>query len=405
MRVQPFLEQPDGDDVIIADPDRACYLSVPREAVTLLRLFAEGFTVGEASAAYQRQYGMTPDVDDFLEALTDAGFLDVQARGGDVSTATPTPTPVARAVRRYHFGHFPESLARRLCSAPVLLVLGAVVGLALAACFLDPSVVPPPTALVFERDQVGLTVLLIVISLTTLFAHEMAHLVAARAAGIPARMGLGNRLWILVAETDMTGIWLASRRQRCVAFLAGPLFDLANVAVLVLVVFAAHRSWLDVDPTLMLLLQAWLFVGLTRLLWQVYFFMPTDFYYVIGAMSGCKSLMHDTQVYLLNRLARVVRWIKPVDQSNVPTTELRVVRWFALVWLGGRALAFASLFVITLPVLAGYGVMLGGGLSGDPQAVRPLFEGPLLPLMGVALQTIGIVVWIRSSFRPRRSSR
>jgi hypothetical protein len=113
--------------------------------------------------------------------------------------------------------------------------------------------------------------------------------------------------------------------------------------------------------------------------------------------------MHDTQVYLLNQLAHVIRHIQPVDQSTLPPAEMRVVRWFALVWISGRALAFGSLFAITLPVLAGYGLMLGRALFGDPEAFRPVFEGPILPILFGALQTIGIVVWLRSSFRPRRS--
>jgi putative peptide zinc metalloprotease protein len=378
--VHPFVEQPDGEYVIIGDPSRGCFLSVPAEAILLLRLLAAGATIGEAGAAYERAYGAPPDVDDFLRALADEGFVELQS-----TTVSPHSTVVPRAsTRRYHFENFPVSVARRLCSLPVLAAIGALVGMA---------------ALVFERDQVSLTALLVLISVATLFAHEMAHLVAARAAGIPSRMGLGNRLWILVAETDMTGIWMASRRQRCVAFLAGPLFDMANVAVLVVLQFAANRGWLALDSTVLLLVRAWLFVGLTRLLWQLYFFVPTDFYYVIGTVSGCRSLMHDTQVYLLNHLARVVGRIRRIDQSGIPPAEMRVVRWFAAVWIGGRALAFGSLFAITLPVLAGYGVMLGS------QAFRPVFEGPLLPLLGAALQIIGILVWVRSSFRQRRFSR
>jgi hypothetical protein len=145
------------------------------------------------------------------------------------------------------------------------------------------------------------------------------------------------------------------------------------------------------------------FVGFTRLLWQLYFFLPTDFYYVIGTVFGCKSLMNDTQVYLLNQAARIIRSIQPVDQSTIPPAERKVVRWFALVWISGRALAFGSLFAITLPVLAGYGLVLGRALTGDLEAFRPILEGPLLPILGGALQIIGILVWLRGSFRPRRS--
>ena len=114
--------------------------------------------------------------------------------------------------------------------------------------------------------------------------------------------------------------------------------------------------------------------------------------------------MRDTRVYLMNQLARAVRQIRHTDQADVPAHEMRVVRWFALVWLGGRTLAFASLFLITLPVLAGYAAMLGRGAGGDEQAMRPLLEGPPLVILAAALQSFGLLAWLRTLVLNRRSA-
>src|SRR5215471_17865569 len=130
-------------------------------------------------------------------------------------------------------------LARKLCDWPVLLSGGVVTTAAAVACVSDPSVVPSPIDLVFEHDQFGLAVGVAITTLVTVFLHELAHLVAARAANVSSRMGIGTRLWVLVAETDMSGIWLASRRQRCLAFLAGAALDAVMASGLLLVVFAA----------------------------------------------------------------------------------------------------------------------------------------------------------------------
>jgi hypothetical protein len=216
-------------------------------------------------------------------------------------------------------------------------------------------------------------------------------------------MGVGTRLWVLVAETDMSGIWIASRRQRCVAFLAGSAVDVAMAAMLLLSLFANNRSWINLDPTLVVLVRATTFVIFTRLLWQLYLFLPTDLYYVMATVCGCKNLMHDTQVYLINRLARITRHLQPRDQSDVPAREMRVVRWFALVWLAGRGIAFASLFLITLPVLAGYAAMVGHGVVGDDHAWRTFVEGPPLLMLAAGLQSIGLLAWLRSLVLNRRS--
>ncbi len=386
--IPPFVEQPDGDNVIIGNASRTCFLSVPPEAVTLLHLLADGNTIGEARVLYEQQYGDTPDIGDFLDTLSAEGFLEAQ------------PSARERG-RRYHFENISEPLARRVCSLPVLAVSGALVALGIAACAVDPTIIPRPSDLVFEHNTVPLTLALVALSLLTLFLHELAHLVAARAAGVPARMGLGTRLWILVAETDMSGIWLATPLRRCVAFLAGALFDVTFSAVLALILFAVQRGYVEIDANATLLVRAAMFVGLTRVLWQFYLFVPTDFYYVLGTLLGCKSLMHDTQVYLLNHVARLVRRIPRQDQSSVPAAEMRIVRAFAWIWIAGRLLAFGTLFAFTLPVLVGYGGLLARGLGGDAEALRPLLEGPGLPIVAIVLQLTGIVIWLRGVVRAR----
>ena len=216
-------------------------------------------------------------------------------------------------------------------------------------------------------------------------------------------MGIGTRLWVLVAETDMSGIWFASRRRRWFAFLAGPALDLCLAAALLLTLFGAHRGSIVLPELVVLLVRATIFVVFTRLLWQFYLFLPTDLYYALTTLFGCRNLMHDTQDYLVGHLARLTRQ-PTVDQSGVPPREMAVVRWFAFIWLGGRGLAFASLFLITLPVLGGYAAMLARGLGGDGQAIRPLLDGPPLLILAAGLQSFGLLAWLRSLVLNRRSA-
>jgi putative peptide zinc metalloprotease protein len=189
----------------------------------------------------------------------------------------------------------------------------------------------------------------------------------------------------------------------CLSFLAGPLVDLASSAALVLVLFGNRQHWIQLDPTLVLVIRACLFQYLARLLWQFELYVATDFYYVVGVVSGCKNLLQDTQTYVLNQLARVVPRIQTRDQSAVPRAELRVVRWFAVFWLLGRGVAFGTLFWITLPVLVGYAVVLAHA-AVDEGAIAPAVEGPLMPLIVIVVQAIGLVMWIRGSVRVRRSA-
>jgi hypothetical protein len=130
---------------------------VPADAVELLTWFAAGQTVGEVRAAYKLKYGALPDLDDFLNTLRDEGFLG--ARRTPVERQPPT--------RRYHFENIPVALARRVVSPVVLAASGGVIALGLLACAIDPRVLPPATALVFERDALAFFGALVLFSFVT----------------------------------------------------------------------------------------------------------------------------------------------------------------------------------------------------------------------------------------------
>lgn len=400
--VYPFTRQFEGQEVMIGRSDTAVFLVLPSDAVELLDDLAKGKTVGEAQSLYQQKYGEVPDLEDLLDILEQKGFVqlylkDKAAQSHSVIKTTSRlrtakPTPV-----RFHFANFPRSLARRVFSHHILISCGVLIGLALVAIALDSSIVPGWNAHFFKENFTLMRLVLLPINYFTLFLHEMAHLVAARAVGVSSRLGISNRMWYLVAETDMTGIWAVPRNQRYLPFLAGSLLDATSAAVLVLVLFAQDYGWVMLHPVVFQLSRAMLLTYLMRLLWQCYLFIRTDFYFVIANFFRCKSLMKDTEVFLCNQLARICRSIRRVDQSHIPVGERGVIRWYALLWLLGRIAALCSLLFITIPLLWHYYLMIFAVLNAGYQANPYAFiDGLLMAFLILAPQGFGFWLWIRS---------
>jgi hypothetical protein len=244
------------------------------------------------------------------------------------------------------------------------------------------------------------------LTLVGVLVHEIGHVLAARAAGVPARIRLSHRLWIVVAETDMTGIWIARKRSRYLAFLAGPVIDAVCAAVLVGVLWARRHGWITLPPTVEQFTGAALLTYLLRLLWQCFVFVRTDLYYVLATALDCKNLLADTEDLLRNCLARMRGSARVVDQSAIPPQEMRAVRAYSVVWLSGRMLALASLILVVLPVLRGYGAQLARTATGGHSSYDTV---DLLTLAVVAfgLQGAGLILWIRSLYQARaqRSTR
>lgn len=410
--VYPFTRQLDGEDVVIGQSDTGVFLVLPPDAVELLDHLAAGKTVGQAQALYQEKYNEVPDLEDLLEVLESHGFVDLSTHGKLTTERTElslhfTESRSASDSRlrssRYHFAQFPQPLAQQIFGRSALIVYGAIVGLALIAVTLDPSILPNWKAYFFNKNITLMLLLLTGLNVLAVFLHEMAHLIAARAVGVSCRLGISHRLWILVAETDMTGIWNVPRNYRYLPFLAGPLLDAVSASILLLVLFAQKQGWLSLYPVVLQLAQMMVLTYLLSLLWQCYFFLRTDFYYVIANFFRCRSLMKDTRIFVRNQVSRVVRRGRVIDQSNIPKAEMRVIRCYSIVYVLGRIAALSSLILIGLPVMWNYIHLLGSTWSAGYQANPAAFvDATVMGLLFFGFQGTGFCFWLQSLRRQRK---
>jgi hypothetical protein len=390
--VRPFVEYREGESVTIGDPGRGVFVSIPVEGVEILRMLGAGQTVGEAACSFARAHGETADMDDFLAALAAQGFL---TRWDDAAGPPAPTTPKAPAVGRRRV-----ALGRRVFGVPALAGYGAVVGVGVALVASDPGVIPGPKVLVFHQHVAAMLAALVAIRLVAVLVHEIGHMLAAWACGVPARIRAGHRLWFLVAETDMTGVWLAPKRSRYLAFLAGAIIDAVSAAVLIAVVWANRRGWVALSPLFAQFARAVLFEYLLGLLWQCCVFMRTDFYYVLATALDCKRLLADTEDLARNWLARRRGRRPAIDQSAIPSAEMRGIHAYLAIWLGGRLLALASLALVTLPVLAGYVTQVTNTATGaNPH--NNTIDILTIAAIGLAFQGGGLLTWIISLYRKR----
>jgi putative peptide zinc metalloprotease protein len=399
--VRPFTRQREGEEVIIGSTETGVFLAVPPEAVELLEHLAQGKSVGEVSDLYQQTHGEVPDLDDFLSLLQGKGIIEPLAEnnGGGVS-----PSTSRRSARpRYHFNNFPQPLAQRLFSHPVLAGGFVLIALALGAIIRYPSLLPMPHDLYFPDHRALTWTILIAASYATTFVHELGHLLAARAVGVNSRIGISHRLWYLVAETDLTGLWAVPKRQRYMPMLAGVLIDAVSAALLVLLLFAHLEEWLVLPSLWLRLVRAMAFTYLMRIVWQFFLFVRTDLYYVIATLFNCRNLLSDTQVFLRNQIARVIPSIRPMDQSGIPASERRAIRGYAVLWVAGRIWALSTLLLVTVPVGLSYVRNLGGAFRAGYSANPSDFTDAVVLTTYFLVPTMaGLMLWIGSIVRRER---
>jgi hypothetical protein len=395
VQIYPFTRQQEGDEVVIGRPDTGIFLALPAEAVELLDRLAGGRSIGEVEAEYERLHGLRPDLSDLLGFLESKGLVGremVMPGEYPASGQTVAPKPI-----RYHFANIPQAVAHAFFGPLALSLYLATIGLAGFLLVLNPQLIPNRNSLFFVDNKTVKVLIVALVSYGSLFAHEFCHLLAARAVGVKSRFGISNRLWVLVAETDLTGLWAFPKNQRYLPMLAGPIFDAFSGSLIILLLFARSRGVLQFSPNWVEVARATLFLCLFRIYFQCFFFVRTDFYFVLTNFFGCKNLMGDTELFVRNQVRRLFGAAPTGDQSHIPARERKVISAFSWLWVLGRVFALAALFLITLPVLFRYfhgawQAILMANASNLYQTADSLLVG----VVNLAPLAIGIVLWLRT---------
>lgn len=400
VRFEPFVRQADGAFVTIGRLDTAVFLTLPVEALEILDDLASGKSVGEARQAYAARYGEEADVGDLLSQLEKRGFVLPPHASGH--SEADSRFPAIPGLQKFHFEWIPQRWAELAFGRTALAIYALITFAGLAAAFWKPEILPGRNALLETENLTAFSLFVSFCAVFTTFLHELGHVVGARAAGISSRVGFGNRLWILVAETDMTGVWSLPPHRRFLPILAGPIVDLVSAAMVLLLLFARATGWLELGGTAIRALQASFWIYLLRLLWQCYFFLRTDFYFVLATATGCRNLMGDTEDYLRAVWARLWRRPTNVDQSHIPRRELGVIHFYAWVWGLGRAVFFGVLLLVQIPLLLEYSPVIWNRLTAPTQGGNyRLLDNLAFAALSLTVTTAGIVMWLRELRTPR----
>ncbi|MEU0756433.1 hypothetical protein [Streptomyces albogriseolus] len=382
----------DRDEWIVGRMATRTFVALPSAGARAVRLLGEGLSVARTQERLRADTGEEFDIADFVADLAALGFV---ARIDD--RPLPDPAPPRASLPWLRPRHV------RFALHPVLPV-AVLTAAAVVTLLLRPGLLPGYRALLWSPH--GSVVLLsgAAAGWTLLLAHELAHLVTARAAGVPGRMRLGTRLQFLVMQTDISGIELAPRRHRLTAYLAGIALNLSVASALVPVLAAT-----DPASTAHRLSAAGLLLALMPLPFQLMVFTRTDVYFVLQDLTGCRDLYGDGLAYARYRYRRALRALRPGTRTaageddpsaRLPRHERRAVRVYSVVLVVGTAACLAFMAAVTLPLdIALLARAVRGLAPGNTPAGYADSAAVLVTLGGVN------VLWVVTKWRDHRSRR
>jgi len=324
LAVRQLTVVPEGDEFVVGEPESSVYVVLPAVGVRVLELLRSGRTLGEVAAEAEREVGRDVDVLDFAQSLLELGFATIA--DGEAAAERNRPSQTA-----------PQWL--RLCfSRAAWLVYAGCAVAAIASFAVSPGLFPRASDIFFldtpARSLAALTVIIYALAA----AHEGCHWLAARAVGIGARITVSRRLYFLVLEIDLTGLWGLPRRRRYSALLAGMAFDAVVLFSVLLPRYGDGAGWWQVSDAAARVLAALTFVQVAALMSQFWIFVRTDLYALLITATGCVNLFRVNQLMV----RRALRLITPEQRQELAESherDLAVARWYRWIYVSGLAAA------------------------------------------------------------------
>lgn len=372
VRFHPLVKRQEGEEWAVGRPDTGSFIYLPKEGVELIELLEEGRTLDEAGQLFQSRHGELPDVADFVQGLNEVGFVVTTGAEAEVPAPTSEAPQLAGAASGGHFAAIRPQMAALLFARPLLYLYLLFIAWAAVLMVSTPAYLPRSIDQLWHPWLMVSSLSLAVFGWARTFVHEFFHLLAARSKGLAASMGLGRRFVTPVATTDIPAIYAVGPKDRYLPYLAGMLWDGLVSGALLYLMALSDRGILSLPGGLYLFLKGALVTTVSAILWQTRLPLRTDLYFVLANWLQARNLQGDTTAYLQNLWARLTGRPQPHDLSGIAPREMRVIRLYAPILLGGLALYWVSFVYLTIPFLLKAiplaAQVVRGGWQADPWA-------------------------------------
>jgi hypothetical protein len=383
LHVLTFLDE--GAEVTVGCRDIDSYAVLPADGAALLQRLTEGVSAAEGAEWYHQTYGETVDMADFIDTLTELGFV---REPGDLPDAEPEG-PV-----RWH------RLGRAVFSPVSGLLALAVLIWSIVEMVRVPGLAPRYNDIFFSKSFVLDGMVMAFGQIPLLLLHEAAHALAGRRLGLRSKLSVGRRLYYAVFLTTLNGLVSIERRKRYLPMLAGVITDVMVTAVLVLAADAVRENGqMTVAGKL---LTGIAYFTLLRILWQFLFYLETDLYYITITVLGCVDLHKAARRIAYNRMARLFGRKTPrYDESQFHPRDRQVARWYSWLIIFGYTTSIGLLVLSAFPMVVLLGRVFGRFLHPAQATAAGLADssGFLLLLLAQA----GVLIW--PSYQKRRAAR
>lgn len=354
-----LIMRKEGKALIVGRIETDNFITLDEVGGQTIKLLLSGMTIQEVRRNIYENRNKVIDLEDFVSGLFNIGFVQNTIED-----------------------RWPENRIREEINAErswhtMLAIVGILFWFVLVMSATITYALNPNTHISFynfiwtNNISINLIFNMSIFLMTAMF-HEGFHYGSARFFGVPAKIRVSTRLFMLVTQTEMPSLWAIGRSKRVLVLLSGMMFNLAAMSVILLLIAHVFFSFLVLS-----MLKAIVIILLFSVLSEFIFFTRTDVYYIIANLTRCNNLYSDSINYLkyisseIHNKIGLTRQIKKKENPLIliPERERGIIRYYTWFMLAGSVIFLLFMAISFLSVTAEmiqiiYYQMLQGFQSG-----------------------------------------
>jgi len=339
IEVRKFFSRKENEYFIVWLESKTTFVELTPESFEALNLLKKGLPIAKVENILEKKYGEPFNVSDFVLELIELGFVK----------SIDQITIPSNKKRKITLSFIKKNHVAWIYSKPMLFLYIMIILFAAAILFFNPSYLPSYEDFFFVENYLLTLVLSIVMGLALIFIHEFAHLIAGKAVGVDGNFSIGMRLFYPVAETNLTGLWSVSRKQRILPFLAGMINDTLIISLILILFWLSDHNLIPECIVLFSFGKFVILILLYGIVWQFLFFVRTDIYFVFSTLSGAKNLYGDSWQLIKNKIFGYLG--KEIDQLELSNKELRIVKIYSFFMFAGTIVSISTFIYYGIPIL------------------------------------------------------
>jgi putative peptide zinc metalloprotease protein len=386
--VIPLSVQQERDFYLVGNAEMGDFYQFPDQGLKILNMLASGLSASRIKSKLALDEEELIDVDSFVSLLSSIGFIHPQDQPSNVHGRTQSAIGDKRCVFSVD-----SRIAKVICSSPVLFLGSCITLYAIFSAINDPALRLNFAAFYIETNRTPLLLLIITFSLIELAMHETGHMLAAAQHGIKSKYGIGNRLWTIVAESDLTGILSLPKSQRYFPMLAGLFVDIFCASLLIILIKFLLRY--GASAFSVQVVQALVLEIVISMIWQFNIFVKTDIYFVLCNFFSHPDLDREARSYIYQLLYKFSFGFLGSKSPQPNFRDLFVLRVFTLIWLSGRIFSFVVLFCVAIPTIVKYLESAVHMLRGPPASIWIACDTLVYVSIMLAMLGVGMYMWLK----------